>query len=124
MNVPFKKGIKRITGKKRHREALYAFRKLLEEEFLDPHFPRKYRDPGIRTKAIDELIAAYERDGFAPEEVERRTLQYQSLPRRKPRRKIKKEFDAKGLPKMRKTPEDLAIMREFIEIRNRSLGQK
>src|SRR5262245_6157698 len=49
---------------------------------------------------------------------------YAQMPRRAPRKRVKKEFDAKGLPKMPKTPENRALMREFIRIRQQNLEQK
>ena len=118
MNVPFKKGLKQITGKKRHREALCEFRKYLDEWFSKMDHP-KYQDAKIRAQAVRELIAAYERGGFTWEEIGIHYQRYRWRPRRSPRKKVKKKFDAKGLPKLTKTPldEELSAYLAWVKVR-------
>ena len=118
MNVPFKKGLKLITGKRSHGEALYAFRKYLDEWFSKTNHP-KYRDAKTRAKAVRELIAAYERDGFTWEEIGIHYQRYRLSPRRAARKKRKKEFDANAMPKVTKTPldEELSAYLAWVKMR-------
>ena len=121
----FEKGIRVITRKDTTKEALKPFEDLLLSDrrgFQVAKFGRF--DETLAQKEARELIEYFRANGFLEHELEHLRYAYAKLPRRAPRKKVKKEFDAKGLPKMPKTPENRALMREFIRIRQQNLDQK
>ena len=123
--LKFEKGIREITNKDTTKEALKPFEVLLLSELRAIQVGKFGRvDEALLREQLRENIEYFRANGFSKEWFERLRHAYTAVPRRAPRKRVKKEFDAKGLPKMPKTPENRALMREFIRVRQQNLDQK
>jgi len=124
--LKYEKGIRLITRKDTTKEAEKAF----EEFYLFQIRELQIAKYGKSNEALVQKVAKenveYLRGQGAFDEAffNQCKYHYAQMPRRAPRKRVKKEFDAKGLPKMPKTPENRALMREFIRIRQQNLDQK
>jgi hypothetical protein len=126
--LKYEKGIRLITRKGTAKEAEKPFREFLAHKIRETEVARgRYRAAALDTivaQFVEETIEVLQEKGFDEDYLEMCRRGYAEMPRRAPRKRPKKEFDAKGLPKMPKTPENRAIMREFIRIRQQNLDQK
>jgi hypothetical protein len=123
--LKYEKAIRLITRKGTAKEAERPFKGMLVSQFRYFQTAKWRRtDERLVQEKVEELVQHLKEEGFDQIFFERCCGDYAAMPRRAPRERVKKEFDAKGLPKMPKTPENRAIMREFIRIRQQNLGQK
>ena len=103
--LKFEKGIRFITGKRTATEARKAFKDFYL--FKLRHF-QKARwgavDEQLAQKRLAENIEGFQEKGFEKAVCEGLKRDYQQLPRRAPRKRVKKEVDANGIPKVTKTP--------------------
>jgi hypothetical protein len=109
--LKFEKGIREITNKDTTKEALKAFTVLLLSELRGIQVAKFGRfDEALLQKQLRENIERFREKGFEEEWLfERLRREYIKLPRRAPRKRVKKEFDANGVPKVTKTPLDAQL---------------
>lgn len=127
--VKYEKGIRYVTRKDTTKEAEKAFETFCAYQIRQMLVARYGRsDEELVKKQVRENIDHLKAEGFVDDEylhfLDLCRNAYISMPRRKPRKKPKKEFDEKGVPKMANTPENLALMRELMRIRRQSLDEK
>jgi hypothetical protein len=96
--LKFEKGIRLITRKQTATKAEKAFNSYyswLLENIYEHARPE-----------LEKEIESARKAGWSDYSIRLHRRKYVQMPRRKPRKKVKKEFDAKGLPKVGKTPLD------------------
>ncbi len=107
--LKFEKGIRGrdgITRKRTTKEALKAFESFLLIK-LRERCQRKFGriDESWVQRELREALEMLRQEGFTRERFEFLRDEYQTG-RRAPRKRVKKEFDANGIPKVTKTPLD------------------
>ena len=94
--LKFERGIIKITRKRWVKEAEKAFNSYyawLWENIQEWARP-----------VLEKDIESAHKVGWSYDSFRRHLKRYAQMPRRAPRKKVKKEFDANGLPKVTKTP--------------------
>ena len=123
--LKYEKAIRLITRKGTAKEAERPFKEMLVSQSRSLQIAKRRRtDERLVQERVEELVQHLRKEGFDEIFFELCCSDYAAMPRRAPRKKVKKEFDAKGLPKMPKTPQNRALMRAFIRIRQQNVDQK
>jgi hypothetical protein len=96
--VPFEKGKRLITNKRTKKQADKAFNSYyawLWENISES-----------QQSVLEKEIESARKTGWSYDSIRLHRRKYVQMPRRAPRKKSKKEFDANDVPKMTKTPLD------------------
>jgi hypothetical protein len=125
--VKYENGTIYVTQKGTAKKAEKPFRECLMYDIWKTQWSKGYRGVKLEERVariFNEVIEDLRVNGFTDDAVinwlDHLRNCYVKMPRRAPRKKVKKEFDAKGLPKVGKTPLDeptaefLAALKEFI----------
>jgi len=106
--VKYEQGIRYITGKRTTKEAEKPFRECL---MYDIRRRQPYRSAKLEeriARIFNEVIENFRVNGFTDDGLinwlDRLRNCYMQMPRHKPRKKVKKEFDANDVPKVTKKP--------------------
>ena len=103
--LKFEKGIRYVTNKRTTTEARKAFEKFYLLKIRELQIAKwGVVNEQLVQKRLAENIAGFQQSGFDQESAEWLRREYVKMPRRAPRKKVKKEFDANGIPKVTKTP--------------------
>jgi len=105
--VKFEKGIRYATRQRTTKQAEKQF------DFLYLSIIREFQianrgnvNEALAQQRLRENKEGFREKGFELEFLESLRREYDKLPRRAPRKKIKIKFDANGIPKVTKTPLD------------------
>ena len=105
--LKFEKGIREVTGQRTTTPAMKAFGELLSSKIRDLE---KYNRGSVNEERVQEklreTLEVLRERGFDQSYFEMMRREYLKLPRRAPRKRVKKEFDANDVPKVTKTPLD------------------
>jgi hypothetical protein len=106
--LKFEKGIREITRKRTTKEAVKAFEVFYLFKVREGQVVKWGRvDEALAQKLLRENMEGFREKGFEEEWwFEMARCDYAKMKRRVPRKKVKKEFDANGVPKVTKTPLD------------------
>jgi hypothetical protein len=123
MKFPLKygKGIIGITRKRTVKKAEKAFQEFSVYQFRHFEIARHGAADEARIKEkVKEYIDHLREFGFDEAHFHLCQHDYARMPRRAPRRKVKKEFDANGVPKVTKTPLDsqVSALLGYIKLQN------
>ena len=105
--LKFEKGIREIARKHTTKEALKAFKIFYLSKLRELQGARWGKvNEALAQEQLRENIEKFREKGFDQEFFELLQREYIQMPRTAPRKKVKKEFDANGVPKVTKTPLD------------------
>jgi hypothetical protein len=105
--LKFDKGIRLITRKRTTREAMKQFKSFYLFEIREFQIAKWGKmNEALARKRLEENIEGFRESGFDQEWFERLCRDYEAMPRRARRKKVKIKFDANDVPKMTKTALD------------------
>jgi hypothetical protein len=112
--LKFEKGIREITRKRTTKEALKAFEVFYLSKIREFQVAKWGRvNEALAQELLRENIEGFREKGFDQIFFERYCYDYEKMPRRGRRKRVKKEFDANGIPKVTKRPLDKELSALF-----------